>query len=463
MDIIIVAGIIFLFALLLGLWLGQKIYRAKSDAEINLVKSQSESYLIQLEKEEKTRLEERSYLSAEIEKIELKYEDQLNQIRTERERFRNEKELLNSELIKRNTEFLNLRQKTSDQKSEMEALQKKFQIEFENLANKILEQKSEKFTELNKSNLENILSPLQERIKGFEENVQKNREDSLKRHSQLDKQLELLNKQNLKIQEEALNLTRALKGSSKIQGNWGEMILERVLEQSGLQKDREYFTQQSFTSSQNKRLQPDVIVTLPGNKRLIIDSKVSLLAYENYINTSEENKKNLYITQLLTSFKKHIDDLSRKNYQQLYEMESPDFVLLFIPIEAVFALASNEYPQLYQDAFHKNIILVTPTTLLAVLRTIENMWQNEKQKENTQEIAIQAGRLYDSFANLLEGLQKIGKQLNTVQNSYDDAMKKLTGRGNLINRVEKLRKLGARTNKQLDERLVDNPTTSLDN
>src|SRR5699024_3923727 len=242
----------------------------------------------------------------------------------------------------------------------------------------------------------------------------------------LGKQLEQLHKQNIKISEEATNLTRALKGDSKMQGDWGEMILERVLELSGLEKNREYFVQKSFTTSENKRLQPDVVISLPGDKKMIIDAKVSLVAYEKFINSEEEKNAETFLNQHLNSLKKHIEDLSKKNYNQLYQMESPDFVLLFIPIEAAFALASQKYPRLYNEAFDKHIILVTPTTLLAVLKTIDSMWQNEKQQLNAIEIATRAGKLHDSFVNLIVEFNKVGKQLNTVQGTYDSAMKKLT-------------------------------------
>jgi len=239
-----------------------------------------------------------------------------------------------------------------------------------------------------------------------------------------------------------------------MQGNWGEMILERVLERSGLQKGSEYFVQQNFTTEEGKRVMPDVVIKLPAEKKMIVDAKVSLSAYERYMNEEEEAQKPIHLKNHLISVKKRVDELSKKNYHQLYQIQSPDFVLLFIPIEAAFAIASNEYPQLYSDAFDKNIIIVTPTTLLAVLKTIDSMWQNEKQKQHAIEIATQAGALYDSFTNLTEELLKLGRQLSTVQGSYDTAMKKLTGKGNLIRRVEKLKKLGAKANKQIDQKLI---------
>lgn len=387
-------------------------------------------------------------------------EKQLQEIKEEREEIRREKDFLNMELARRNSEFENLQQKTEEQKAEVEKLQEKFSKEFENLANKILEQKSEKFTALNKDNIQNILNPLQEKIKAFEEKVDTNSKDFIERHAQLGKHLQHLNEQNIKISQEATNLTRALKGDTKMQGNWGEMVLERVLERCGLEKDCEYFVQQSFTTEEGKRVMPDVVIHLPGDKKMIVDSKVSLNAFERFINEEDETEKKQQLKLHLISVKKRVDELAAKNYQQLYQMESPDFVLLFIPIEAAFAIASNEYPQLYNDAFEKSIIIVTPTTLLAVLKTIDSMWQNEKQKQNAIDIATQAGALYDSFTNLTEELLKVGKQLGTVQNSYEGAMKKLTGKGNLLTRVEKLKKLGAKASKQLDQKLLNRAQAS---
>ncbi|SFN38823.1 DNA recombination protein RmuC [Salegentibacter flavus] len=380
---------------------------------------------------------------------------QLEKTEKEREEIRREKDFLSTELTRRNSEFENLQLKNTEQKAEVEKLQEKFTKEFENLANKILDQKSEKFTSLNKENIQNILKPLQEKIKTFEEKVDKNSTDFIERHAQLGKQLQFLNEQNLKISEEATNLTKALKGDTKMQGNWGEMVLERVLERSGLQKDSEYFVQQNFHTENGKRAMPDVVIHLPGEKKMIIDSKVSLNAYERYINEDEEKQRPGHLKNHLISVKKRVEELSAKNYHNLYQMESPDFVLLFIPIEAAFAIASNQNPNLYSEAFEKNIIIVTPTTLLAVLKTIDSMWQNEKQKQNAIEIATRAGALYDSFVNLTNELEKVGKQLGTVQNTYEGAMKKLTGKGNLIGKVEYLRELGAKTNKQLDGKLLE--------
>ncbi|MCF4101779.1 DNA recombination protein RmuC [Gillisia sp. M10.2A] len=441
-------------SLTIGFFLGRMLAGLKSKAEISILQEKNNQLTIQIE-------ENKKLYSSDLERknSEFNYfkEEQLQQVKTlreEQEEIRREKDFFSTELTRKNSEFKNLQQRNVEQKEEVEKLQEKFTKEFENLANRILDQKSEKFTLLNKENIQNILNPLNEKIKNFEEKVDKNSTDFIQRHAELGKQLQFLNEQNLKISEEALNLTKALKGDTKMQGNWGEMVLERVLERSGLQKDSEYFVQQNFTTDSGKRVMPDVVIHLPGDKKIIVDSKVSLIAYERYINGNEENEKTADLKSHVISVKKRVDELSAKNYHQLFEMESPDFVLLFIPIEAAFAIASHQYPGLYSEAFDKNIIIVTPTTLLAVLKTIDSMWQNEKQKQNAIAIATQAGALYDSFVNLTDDLLKVGKQIGTVQTTYDSAMKKLTGKGNLINRVEKLKKLGAKSSKQMEHKLL---------
>lgn len=372
----------------------------------------------------------------------------------EREDIRTEKDFLRTELTRRNTEYEALLQKQEEQKVELEKLQERFSTEFENLANRIFEQKSEKFTLQNKENIQNILSPLQEKILSFEKKVDDTHKDNIGRNSQLQEQIRGLKELNEQMSKEATNLTRALKGDNKTQGNWGELVLERVLEKSGLEKDREYFVQTSFTTEEGKKLIPDVVIHLPGQKKMIIDSKVSLRAYERYVNAEDADMRTNYLKEHLLSLKRHIEQLSDKNYHRLYEIESPDFVLLFVPIEPAFAAAINVDSNLYSWAFEKNIVIVTPSTLLATLRTIDSMWNSEKQQQNAIEIANQAGALYDSFTNLTNELLKLGRQLGTVQNSYDSAMKKLTGKGNLIKKVENLRKLGASANKQLDASLI---------
>jgi len=402
-------------------------------------------------KTETGKLEERlDQFRNQEEKLQEHYDSTLEELDTSRK----EKEYLNLELTKRNSEFLALETKLKEQKEEVEKLQEKFANDFEVLANKILESKSEKFTKQNKENIDGILKPLQEKIEKFEKKVDESQKESIDRHAMLRQQIIGLKELNEQMSKEATNLTKALKGDSKTQGNWGELVLERVLEKSGLEKDREYFVQSSFTTDDGKRVLPDVVLHLPDNKKMIIDSKVSLVAYERFVNEEEKELQTQFLKEHISSLKKHIEQLSDKNYQDIYKIESPDFVLLFIPIEPAFAVAINEDNSLYNWAFEKNIVIVTPTTLLATLRTVDSMWNNEKQQQNALEIATQAGRLYDQFVNLTEDLVKVGNQLNTVKGSYDVTMKKLTGKGNLITRVERLKKLGSKASKQISEKLL---------
>ncbi|MCW8980113.1 MAG: DNA recombination protein RmuC [Altibacter sp.] len=400
---------------------------------------------------------ETTALEARLEQLKQQEKNQNERLEVallEKENIRKEKEFLNVELAKRNAAFENLDLKNKEQKAEVEKLQEKFTKEFENLANKILDHKSEKFTKQNKENLDGILKPLQEKIDKFEKRVEDSHKESIDRHAMLRQQIIGLKELNEQMSKEATNLTKALKGDSKIQGNWGELVLERVLEKSGLEKDREYFIQNSFTNDEGRRVLPDVVLHLPDNKKMIIDSKVSLVAYERFVNEDEEDDRARYLRDHIASLKKHIDQLSAKNYQDIYKIESPDFVLLFIPIEPAFAVALNQDNSLYNWAFEKNIVIVTPSTLLATLRTVDSMWTNEKQQQNALEIATQAGRLYDQFVNLTEDLIKVGNQLNTVKGSYDSTMKKLTGKGNLITRVEKLKRLGSKASKSMNDKLL---------
>lgn len=373
----------------------------------------------------------------------------------EREQIRDEKDLYRNQLTQRNAELENLREKLESQKEEIEKLQEKFTKDFENLANKILDQKSEKFTSLNKENIQNILSPLQEKIKTFEEKVEKNSHDFIERHAQLGKQLQILNEQNIKISEEANNLTKALKGENKTQGNWGELILERVLERSGLAKDREYFVQQSHTTEDGKKLLPDVVLHLPGNKRMVIDSKVSLVAYEKYVNEDEDASKAKFLKEHLRSLNNHILELSSKKYEDLYKIQSPDFVLMFIPVEPALYLAQNADNSFFYTAFQKNILLVSPTTLLSVLRTIDTLWSNEKQQQNALEIANHASSLYHKFKILLDDLETVGNRLNSTSTAYESAMKKLTGQQNLIKDIDKLEALGISPKQRLSQKWID--------
>lgn len=371
-----------------------------------------------------------------------------------KEVLRGEKERLMVELTNKEADLRYLHQKNVAQKEEVEALQKRFTLEFENLANRIFNEKSEKFTLQNKENIQAILTPLQDKIQQFERKVEDSQKENIGIHAALKEQLFQLQQQNLKITQEAENLAKALKGDSKTQGNWGELVLERVLEKSGLEKGREYEVQQSFIREDGARMAPDVVIYLPDRKKMIIDAKVSLTAYERYVN-AEEAEREGFLKEHLHSIKRHIEQLSEKRYQDLYEMEAPDFVLMFIPVEPAFAVAINYDNTLYIKAFEKNIVIVTPATLLATLRTVDAMWINEKQQRNALEIAKQAGALYDKFEGFITDLTKVGRKMDEAKEEYKNAMGKLhTGGRNIIVSIEKLRKMGAKAKKSIPEAVL---------
>ncbi|PQJ72894.1 DNA recombination protein RmuC [Polaribacter butkevichii] len=401
---------------------------------------------------EKSNLEfEISKLHESVKNAETKIEDLQSELRF----IQKEKENLISDKTRLETEFKNVTEKLENNKNEVEKLQEKFTNNFEVLANKILEEKSTKFTQQNKESLKIILNPLQEKIKVFEDKVDKTHKESIDYHAALRQQILGLKEMNLQMSKETINLTKALKGDNKTQGNWGELVLERVLEKSGLEKDREYYVQQSFTNDDGKRILPDVVIHLPDNKKMIVDSKVSLTAYEQFVNEDDEVLKAQFLKEHVASLRRHVEQLSAKKYEDIYKIESPDFVLLFIPIEPAFAVAINTDNHLYNKAFEKNIVIVTPSTLLATLRTIDSMWNNEKQQRNALEIARQAGALYDKFNGLLSDLIGIGKRIDDSKNEYSNAMNKLfEGRGNLITSVEKLKKMGAKAKKTIPENII---------
>ncbi|ENA1806392.1 DNA recombination protein RmuC [Flavobacterium psychrophilum] len=435
-EVLVLAS--FIIALFIGIFIGKIIFTAKFQSEKNVFE------------EKLNALKEQS----QIEKS--SFDKVLLQLNTEKEQIRTEKEVANIQLAKKEADFDSLLEKNKDQKQEVEQLQEKFTKEFENLANKILEEKTNKFTEQNKENMKNILTPLQDKILHFEKKVEDTHKESIDYHAALRQQILGLSEMNAQMSKETLNLTKALKGDSKMQGNWGELVLERVLEKSGLEKGREYIVQQSFTTAEGNRVFPDVVINLPDGKKMIVDSKVSLTAYEKYINEEDDILKSGYLKEHINSIKRHVEQLGDKNYHDLYQMESPDFVLLFIPIEPAFALALNEDTTLYNKAFEKNIVIVTPSTLLATLRTIDSMWANQKQQENALEIARQAGALYDKFEGFVADLIKIGKKIDESKIEYSGAMNKLIeGKGNLVTSVEKLKKMGAKAKKALPESIIN--------
>lgn len=347
-------------------------------------------------------------------------------------------------------------EKMAEQRKEIELIKNQMNKDFELIAHRIITENSERFSESSEKNLSQIINPLKDNLRKFEDKVNQVYNEESKDRNSLKGAVDLLIEQSKQIQDEANNLSKALKGNNKKQGNWGEIILERVLERSGLLKNQEYRLQESFVNNHGQRLQPDAIIDLPDEKNLVIDSKVSLIAYERWINTEVEEEKSLFAKQHLQSVKNHIIELSAKNYCDLYQINSPDFVLLFIPIESSFSMSISMDNDLFNFAWERRVVLVSPSTLLATLRTIAGLWKQERQNRNVIAIAREAGLLYDKFVGFIDDMEKIEKQINILGKTHEDARKKLdSGRGNIISKIEKLRKLGAKTTKTLDSSLLD--------
>ncbi|MBE8722202.1 DNA recombination protein RmuC [Sphingobacterium pedocola] len=368
------------------------------------------------------------------------------------EKERQERQALERTLEGTNAYLQAQQEKFQEQKEEITTIKQQFNVEFQVLANKILEEKTLKFTEVNQRHLALLLDPLKEKIKSFEERVEKTYNHEAAERNVLKGVVEQLMLQSNEIKNEANNLTRALRGDNKKQGNWGEVILERVLERSGLTKDQEYRLQASFADEQGRRLQPDAIIDLPDSKHLVVDAKISLIAYERWVNAETDEEKLHYLKQHIYSIENHVKDLSVKNYQEIYGIHSPDFVLLFMPIESALSTAVTSKPELFSDAWDRRVVIVSPSTLLATLRTIASMWKQERQTRNVLEIAREAGALYDKFVGFLTDMQQLEAYLHKATEKHADAMKKLSsGSGNVIRKVENLKTLGAKTTKKIDD------------
>lgn len=353
------------------------------------------------------------------------------------------------------TFYVAQQQKISEQKAEIEKLQDKFTKDFELIAGKILEEKTKRFTDVNKSNLDLLLNPLKENLKAFEDKVEKVYKAESDERNVLKGEITKLMELNKQISQEAHNLTKALKADTKKQGNWGELVLDRVLEASGLVKGENFIKQSSYTDQEGARLLPDVIINLPDKKHLVIDSKVSLTAYERLVNCEDDHLRNQHLNEHILSIKNHIKNLSSKNYNDLNSINSPDFVLLFIPIESSFAVAIQHDIELFEFSWNKRVVMVTPSTLLATLKTIASIWKQEQQTQNAIEIASKAGALYDKFVGFINDLKRVGENLDKARDSYSDAFSKLSsGSGNLIGRVENLRKLGAKASKKIEDKYL---------
>ncbi|MEK9657471.1 MAG: DNA recombination protein RmuC [bacterium] len=366
---------------------------------------------------------------------------------------------LETKLATLSANYQHLQEKLHTQKQDVADLQKTFQTQFENLTNKIFDEKSSRFVQQNKESLNNIMKPFQNDVQSLRKKVEDSYQYEAKERNILQGEIKKLHELNQHMSQETQNLTNALKGSNKLQGNFGEIMLETLLEKSGLIKGEAYTTQTTFTDQEGKRQQPDVILHLPENKHMVIDAKVTLTAYSKYTEATTKHDQALALKEHLLSIKAHIKGLSKKNYQQIHHINSPDFVFMFLPVEPAYTLACQADSSLFTEAFSQNIVIVTPSNLLATLQIIASIWKQEKQNKYALEIAQQGGALYDKFAAFLEDFEKIGKQLSTTNNSYNTALNKLsTGKGSLVTRAEKIKALGAKTTKHLPPQFTADTT-----
>ena len=450
-GLLLVALIILLIAVFLFVKRPKAVDGFSMD-DFNQFKADNESLKINLAVAENTIvvLEQKSKEAEEkllyrIEKLETEKTEILDQLTNEKKRMSQAEESFKAQ-----------REKLVEQKQFVDESQQRFKTEFENVANKILKEKTAEFTEVNKLNLDTLLNPLKENIKSFEDKVDKVYKSESDERNVLKGTIDQMMLMNKTMSIETLNLTKALKGDNKKQGNWGEMVLDKLLESSGLIADVNYSKQKSFTAEDGNRLQPDVIIFLPEEKHIVIDSKVSLVAYERLVSSDVEEDRDTLTKLHVNSIKTHINGLSGKNYHDLYDINTPEFVLLFVPIESSFAIAIQYDQDLFDFALKKRVVVVTPSTLMATLKTVAFMWKQEQQTKNAIDIATKAGQLYDKFVGFVTDLQKVGEHIDKSQKVYGDAMNKLsTGSGNLLGRVENLKKLGAVANKSLDAKFLE--------
>ncbi len=400
---------------------------------------------------------------AELDKSKMRFEERAINLQSEKKEYlselsfeREKNEKLTRSVSISTTERKNLEEKWITQKKEIEELQKRFTTEFENIATKILKENSKEFTSSNQKNIDEILNPIKEKLISFEKKVEETYDKELRDKISLREEVKKLYDLNTKISDEANNLTKALKGDVKKQGNWGEVVLERVLERSGLTRGQEYDREVAMKNDDGQSIRPDVIIRLPEEKHIIIDSKVSLVAYERFVNANTDEERETSQKDHITSFKNHIKGLADKHYQSSASLNTPDFVLMFVPIESSFAVAVQADHELFGYAWDNKIVIVSPSTLLATLRTISSIWKQENQNKNVLEIARQGGALYDKFVGFIDDLTKLGNQINTAQQTYKESMKKLTeGSGNLVRKAENIKNLGAKVKKQLPQNLLD--------
>jgi DNA recombination protein RmuC len=401
--------------------------------------------------------------TAELDRENAKLSAQLNAITAERKKsddqlivLQNNSTELSKKLSAKEAEMTGLEKRLQENKAELENLQDQFKKEFENLANKIFEEKSKKFTEQNKTQIDDLLKPLGEKIKDFEKKVNDVYVSEGKERATLKEQLVQLQQLNQQMSKDAQNLTNALKGENKSAGNWGEMILQSILEKSGLRKDEQYRTQETFFDLDGRKSQPDIIIDLPGNKHLVIDSKVSLVAYERFASAENEEEKSVAIKEHIASVRKHVKELSDKNYQKIYQLNTLDYILLFMPIEPAFSAALQNDKELFNYAFDKNIVIVSPINLLVTLRTVDNFWKQELQNRNVLQIADEAAAMYEKFVGFTDAMIDVGKKMDDGKKSYEIAMGRLaTGPGNVVKKIENLKKLGLKVAKSIDPKLIE--------
>lgn len=422
-----------IFGLLLGVLIGDLRRRRQSDNDIQAARIDANAYGVKLE----AAIAQSQRLSGE-----------LAEARNEILQHANDNARLTTRLEEQ--------AKVHEEKMQvLNSARDQLTAQFKQLSDSIFEHKQKSFNESSRQTLETLLTPFRDQIKEFRTRVDDIYDRETRDRSSLKEQINQLQQVNQRMSQEALNLTRALKGDSKARGNWGEVILERVLEESGLRKGHEYETQTSYTEQDGRRLQPDVVVHLPDDKDIVIDAKVSLVAYEQYVRAEDESERKAALQAHVRSLKQHIDGLSLKSYEHIEGINTLDFVLIFVPIESAFMAAFDSDPELFRIAYEKNIIVVSPTTLLATLRTVQSIWRHEHQNRNAETIAREAGGLHDQFVLMLNSLEDVGKHLDRSREAYEKTLDRISrGRGNLVRRVEKLEKLGAKVKRSLPRKYV---------
>jgi DNA recombination protein RmuC len=466
-----IAGIVAAFlGIFIGFWLRSTSAKAeKAQTDQCAQRNRELTAELAAQRSEFTRVQAESAARAGFESLAHERERALRDAATERETLKSE---IQSRATLENTLSAEIAKLEEQLKSERAGSQEKLKLltearvelthQFEALAGKILDEKSTKFTEQNKTNLDQLLNPLRVQINDFRGKVEEAQKDSNATRVELRGKLESLEKLNQQLSAEAHNLTTALRGSSKTQGDWGEFILRDLLEKAGLREGEQYRFQESFSATldedgdRGKASRTDVIINLPGGRHLVVDSKVSLNAYSDYANAVADDTRKIALKQHLASVRAHFDGLSRRSYHKLSGLESPDFVVMFIPIEPAFLLAMQEAGDLWREAYERNVLLVGPTTLLFVIRIVDNLWQQEQQAKSVADIVERGTKLYEKFVNFVADLTKVGESLRIADQTYQNAMNKLsTGSGNLIRQTEMLKKAGIRTSKQLPTKLLD--------